>query len=83
MSLIYVILEAEDRYPVITASSLKKAEELLNDYMGIGPNYPDSEVEYVGFTPYDSAYADPNEGIITYKSEGEIHKFIRYCMPID
>jgi hypothetical protein len=83
MALIYVILESEDRYPVITSTSLEKAKELLDEYMGMGPKFPESKVEYLGFTPYDSTYVDPYEGILTYKSEGEIQKFIRYCMSID
>jgi hypothetical protein len=83
MSLIYVIIDKEDRIPILTATSLKKAEELLNEYMGISPKYPDCKAEYVGFKAYDSEHPDIFEGVYTYKAEWGIQEFIRYCMVVD
>lgn len=88
MALIYVILDSNDRIPILTASSIEKAELLLNQYMGVeGPIF-DESVEYIGFEPFDDrGYYTIYEGEYKYKTgwhcgEGE-QRFIRYCMELD
>jgi hypothetical protein len=84
MALIYVILDSNDRIPILTASSIKKAELLLNEYMGVeGPIF-DESVEYIGFEPFDDrGYYTPYEGEYKYKTEDGEQRFIRYCMGLD
>ena len=84
MTLIYIILDSKDRIPVVTASSIEKAELLLNQYMGVeGPIF-DESVEYIGFEPFDDrGYYTPYEGEYKYKTEDGEERFIRYCMGLD
>ena len=84
MALIYVILDSNDRIPILTASSIEKAELLLNQYMGVeGPIF-DESVEYIGFEPFDDrGYYTPYEGEYKYKTEDGEQRFIRYCMGLD
>lgn len=80
--MIYVILDKQDRIPVLTATSIDKIKELLDEYMGLGK---DNNVEYIGFVPrYDmTEYFDIYEGSYVYKYNEEQQCFIRYCMNID
>jgi hypothetical protein len=80
MALIYLIVDKEDRIPVLTATTMDKSKLLLDEYMGLGF---DKEVEYIGFFPYDTEYTEIYEGVYKYKSQYGIQEFIRYCMPID
>ena len=80
MALIYTILDLEDRIPILTATTIEKAEELLNEYMGI---VIDKSIQYVGFFEYNSKYGDIYEGYYEYKTDYGQEKFIRYCMSID
>jgi hypothetical protein len=84
MALIYVILDSNDRIPILTASSIKKAELLLNEYMGVEGPIVDESVEYIGFEPFDDrGYYTPYEGEYKYKTEDGEQRFIRYCMGLD
>ena len=84
MALIYLIVEDEDRIPTLTATSMEKAKNLLDEYMGIPPYYEGKDVEYLGYFPYDSKYGgDIFEGTYKYRFEGEIQEFNLYCMEID
>jgi hypothetical protein len=84
MALIYVILDSNDRIPILTASSIKKAELLLNEYMGVEGPIVDESVEYIGFEPFDDrGYYTPYEGEYKYKTEDGEQRFIRYCMELD
>lgn len=80
MALIYLILDLEDRIPVLTATTIDKAKNLLDEYMGIGI---DKNIEYIGFFEYESKYGDIYEGYYEYKTQYGQEKFIRYCMMID
>lgn len=79
--MIYIVLDVEDRIPVLTATSLDMVKELLDDYMGM--NYPDNNIEYVGFEEYIGEYHDIFEGIYTYREGTKEWKFIRYYMSIN
>ena len=84
MTLIYVILDSNDRIPILTTSSIEKAELLLNQYMGVEGPIVDESVEYIGFEPYDDrGYYSPYEGEYKYKTEDGEQRFIRYCMGLD
>jgi hypothetical protein len=84
MALIYVILDSNDRIPILTASSIKKAELLLNEYMGVEGPIVDESVEYIGFEPFDDrGYYTIYEGEYKYKTEDGEQRFIRYCMGLD
>ena len=84
MALIYLIVEDEDRIPILTATSMEKAKNLLDEYMGMPPYYEGKDVEYLGYKPYDSKYGgDIFEGVYKYRFEGEIQEFNLYCMEID
>lgn len=80
MALIYVILDLEDRIPVLTAKTIEKTEQLLDEYMGVGV---DGNVKYVGFFQYNSKYGDIYEGYYEYETDYGQEKFIRYCMSVD
>jgi hypothetical protein len=84
MTLIYVILDSNDRIPILTASSIEKTELLLNQYMGVEGPIVDESVEYIGFEPFDDrGYYTPYEGEYKYKTEDGEQRFIRYCMGLD
>lgn len=84
MTLIYLIVDREDKIPVLTATSMEKAKNLLDEYMGMPPYYQDKDVEYLGYEPYYSKYGgDIFEGIYKYRFEGEIQEYNLYCMEID
>jgi hypothetical protein len=84
MTLIYVILDSNDRIPILTASSIEKAELLLNQYMGVEGPIVDESVEYIGFEPFDDrGYYTIYEGEYKYKTEDGEQRFIRYCMGLD
>ena len=84
MALIYLIVDREDRIPVLTATSMEKAKNLLDEYMGLPPYFEDKDVEYLGYFPYDSKYGgDIFEGIYKYRDGDEIQEFNLYCMEID
>jgi hypothetical protein len=84
MTLIYVILDSNDRIPILTASSIEKTELLLNQYMGVEGPIVDESVEYIGFEPFDDrGYYTIYEGEYKYKTEDGEQRFIRYCMELD
>jgi hypothetical protein len=84
MTLIYVILDSNDRIPILTTSSIEKAELLLNQYMGVEGPIVDESVEYIGFEPFDDrGYYTIYEGEYKYKTEDGEQRFIRYCMGLD
>jgi hypothetical protein len=84
MTLIYVILDSNDRIPILTASSIEKTELLLNQYMGVEGPIVDESVEYIGFEPFDDrGYYTIYEGEYKYKTEDGEQRFIRYCMGLD
>ena len=84
MTLIYVILDSNDRMPILTASSIEKTELLLNQYMGVEGPIVDESVEYIGFEPFDDrGYYTPYEGEYKYKTEDGEQRFIRSCRGLD
>ena len=84
MPLIYFVNDREDKIPVLTATTLEKVKQLLDEYMGMPPYYEDKVVEYLGYEPYVSKYGgDIFEGIYKYRFEGEIQEFNLYCMELD
>lgn len=85
MALIYLIVSREDKIPTLTATSMEKAKNLLDEYMGMAPYYQGKDVEYLGFDPYNPKYGgDIFEGTYKYKNEDqEIQEFNLYCMMID
>ena len=84
MTLIYVILDSNDRMPILTASSIEKTELLLNQFMGVEGPIVDESVEYIGFEPFDDrGYYTIYEGEYKYKTEDGEQRFIRYCMGLD
>lgn len=84
--LIYLILDQEDRIPILTADTLEKAKELLDEYMGLGL---DEDVKYLGYTRFDTEYADIFEGTFKYLTkyifdkEPKEEKFLLYCMGLN
>ena len=83
MSLIYFVNDREDKIPVLTATTLEKVKQLLDEYMGLPPYFEDKDVEYLGYFPYDSSYPDIYEGTYKYRDGNEIQEFGLYCMEID
>jgi hypothetical protein len=83
MALIYFINDREDKIPVLTATTVEKAKQLLDEYMGLPPYFEDKDVEYLGYFPYDSSYPDIYEGTYKYRDGNEIQEFGLYCMEID
>lgn len=84
MALIYLIVGRGDKIPTLTATSMEKAKNLLDEYMGMPPYYEGKDVEYLGYEPYNSKYGgDIFEGVYKYISEGEKEEFNLYCMEID
>jgi hypothetical protein len=77
-------LDSDDRIPILTTSSIEKAELLLNEYMGVEGPIVDESVEYIGFEPFDDrGYYTIYEGEYKYKTEDGEQRFIRYCMGLD
>ena len=83
MALIYFVNDREDKIPVLTATTLEKVKQLLDEYMGLPPYFEDKDVEYLGYFPYDSKYPDIYEGTYKYRYGDEIQEFGLYCMEID
>ena len=83
MPLIYFVNDREDKIPVLTATTLEKVKQLLDEYMGLPPYFEDKDVEYLGYFPYDSKYPDIYEGTYRYRYGDEIQEFGLYCMEID
>ena len=83
MALIYFVNDREDKIPVLTATTLEKVKQLLDEYMGLPPYFEDKDVEYLGYFPYDSSYPDIYEGTYKYRDGDEIQEFGLYCMEID
>jgi hypothetical protein len=83
MALIYFINDREDKIPVLTATTVEKAKQLLDEYMGLPPYFEDKDVEYLGYFPYDSSYPDIYEGTYKYRDGNEIQEFGLYCMEIN
>lgn len=83
MALIYLVNDREDKIPVLTATTIEKAKELLDEYMGLPPYFEDKDVEYLGYFPYDNSYPDIYEGTYKYRYGDEIQEFGLYCMEID
>lgn len=83
MALIYFVNDREDKIPVLTATTVEKVKQLLDEYMGLPPYFEDKDVEYLGYFPYDSKYPDIYEGTYKYRDGDEIQEFGLYCMEID
>jgi len=83
MALIYFVNDREDKIPVLTATTVEKVKQLLDEYMGLPPYFEDKDVEYLGYFPYDSKYRDIYEGTYKYRYGDEIQEFGLYCMEID
>jgi hypothetical protein len=83
MPLIYFVNDREDKIPVLTATTLEKVKQLLDEYMGLPPYFEDKDVEYLGYFPYDSSYPDIYEGTYKYRDGNEIQEFGLYCMEIN
>ena len=83
MALIYFINDREDKIPILTATTLEKVKQLLDEYMGLPPYFEDKDVEYLGYFPYDSSYPDIYEGTYKYRDGNEIQEFGLYCMEIN
>jgi hypothetical protein len=84
MPLIYFVNDREDKIPVLTATTLEKVKQLLDEYMGLPPYFEDKDVEYLGYFPYNSKYGgDIFEGTYKYRDGNEIQEFGLYCMEID
>jgi hypothetical protein len=83
---VYLILEQQDRIPILVADAKEKAKELLDEYMGLEV---DEDVKYVGFEKYDSEYYSPFEGTFTYLTnypfdkEERTEKFLLYYMTVN
>jgi len=83
MALIYFVNDREDKIPVLTATTVEKVKQLLDEYMGLPPYFEDKDVEYLGYFPYDRGYPDIYEGTYKYRDGDEIQEFGLYCMEID
>ena len=83
MALIYLVNDREDKIPILTATTIEKVKQLLDEYMGLPPYFEDKDVEYLGYFPYDSSYPDIYEGTYKYRDGDEIQEFGLYCMEID
>ncbi len=82
MTSVFLIQRGEDRKPIITASTLEKAEALLNEYMGIDV---DPSAKYHGFDMWEYNGGYPSNYLGNYRytdSDGESF-FLLYCLPID
>jgi hypothetical protein len=63
--MIHVIIDKLDDKPILTASSEKKATELLDEWMGVGS---DPSSKSLGFVRYVySEHEDPYIGTYTYE----------------
>lgn len=84
MKNIYVIVNELDSKPIIVATSIEKAEELLHQYINYGK---DPNIKYFGFMEYNTEYSTPCDGIYTYYIEDKNKEyeivFILYCMKIN
>lgn len=85
MSLLYVAIYKDGECPIAVTDSIEKLEILLQEYMGMGPNWQgEHQAEYIGFTQYDDrGYIDPYEGYYTFKDKDGISTFKRYCMGLN
>ena len=83
MALIYLVNDREDKIPILTATTVEKVKQLLDEYMGLPPYFEDKDVEYLGYFPYDSSYPDIYEGTYKYRDGNEIQEFGLYCMEIN
>ena len=83
MPLIYFVNDREDKIPILTATTVEKVKQLLDEYMGLPPYFEDKDVEYLGYFPYDSSYPDIYEGTYKYRDGNEIQEFGLYCMEIN
>ena len=72
MPLIYFVNDREDKIPILTATTVEKAKQLLDEYMGLPPYYQDKDVEFLGYFPYNSKYPDIYEGNYKYRYGDEI-----------
>ena len=83
MALIYLVNDREDKIPILTATTVEKVKQLLDEYMGLPPYFEDKDVEYLGYFPYDSSYPDIYEGTYKYRDGNEIQELGLYCMEIN
>jgi hypothetical protein len=92
MSYKIVITDKEDGVPIILASSIEKAEELLFEYMGLGsPTVGDDEsVVFLGFKKMEySEFEDSYDGYYSFKTkygfdtDYTIQNFGRFTMYLD
>ena len=85
MSLLYVAIYKDGECPIAVTDSIEKLEILLQEYMGMGPNWKgEPQAEYVGFSPYDDrGYVNPYEGYYTFRDKWGTQHFKRYCMELN
>ena len=83
MALNYVILDKEDRIPVVIADSLEKAKELIDEFVVLVKKFPKSTGVYLGFQAYDSEHPDIFEGVYSYSTDLGTLKYLRYCMVVN
>lgn len=69
----------QDRIPVVTATSLQKVRELLDEYVGVETGYG----EFIDFDKYEGEFPDIFEGTYKYNTEDGPEIFIQYCVVID
>jgi hypothetical protein len=80
MKTIYLIVDAKDRIPILTATTLEKVKELLDEWMG----FPQEGIEYLGFNAYDDrGYHGSYEGEYSYKNGDDMQTFLRYWLSVD
>jgi hypothetical protein len=81
----YLILDGEDKFPVLIADSLEKVLAMLDEYTGFGT---DPTTKYLGFTEFDDCgYPSSYEGCYTYEINinGKTLKdtFLRYYVHLN
>lgn len=83
---IYVILDKDDKRPILVADTFKKAKDLLDEYMGIDM---DEDVQFIKYEKYENKYFDIFEGTFTYLTNYKFdnkpreEKFLVYCMGLN
>ena len=94
--IIWLIIDKEDNYPIIAASTRELAEQQLFDYMGYNPEELADDLIYLGYKKIEySEFEDDFTGIYTFeglyptgygenvKYEWEIQEFWLYSMYLD
>ena len=79
---VYLILDAEDRIPILISSSPEKLKRLLHEYMGVSDSaeYP----KYLGYEKFDDrGYYSIYEGSHRYHDGDSEVEFLQYYLPVD